>query len=455
MMNRQTWLITLLMFILLPTFMIIEIYQTEESSLASLNGRAENSVNVRIISVPEDFARIQLAINAASDRDIVFVGAGTYYESLVLNKSILLLGTGYPNTIVDANRTADVITISANNAVVYGFTFQNGGLTIPAHYGVNIDNVDNVLVYNNFISGNFVGIKLGDKQRGSHGNIIKTNIVTKNRYGIFVDHSSENLFYGNVISMNEWNGIEIAWSERNIFQANTISYNRAYGLEIVDRTPARYNIFSHNNFINNTKKVSISNLPNVWDHGYPSGGNYWSDYIAIDEYSGPNQNELGSDGIGDKPYAIDSNNHDRYPLVNSFNLPVPPAVNFVFSPDLPHVGEKITFNASASIPYSGEIINYSWNFGDGNTGAGVTTTHVYCRNGTFIVFLNVTSSVLWSIQTKLITIHELQCNPFTNIEYIVAVSLITAFIVVTAAYFVKIRKPPPSSTQLATSHRTR
>jgi outer membrane protein assembly factor BamB len=54
---------------------------------------------------------------------------------------------------------------------------------------------------------------------------------------------------------------------------------------------------------------------NVWDDGYPSGGNYWSDYAGSDLFSGSNQNELGNDGIGDTPYIIDSDNLDRYPLM--------------------------------------------------------------------------------------------------------------------------------------------
>jgi uncharacterized protein (DUF2141 family) len=55
--------------------------------------------------------------------------------------------------------------------------------------------------------------------------------------------------------------------------------------------------------------------PNTWDDGYPSGGNYWSDYSGTDVYSGPYQNVTGSDGIGDIPYVIDANNTDHYPLV--------------------------------------------------------------------------------------------------------------------------------------------
>lgn len=57
---------------------------------------------------------------------------------------------------------------------------------------------------------------------------------------------------------------------------------------------------------------------NFWDNGYPTGGNYWSDYNGTDFYGGPHQNETGSDGIGDTPYCILLGNRtmnvDNYPL---------------------------------------------------------------------------------------------------------------------------------------------
>jgi hypothetical protein len=82
------------------------------------------------------------------------------------------------------------------------------------------------------------------------------------------------------------------------------------------------NSFSHNNFINNTNQVELTeSLSNIWDDGYPSGGNYWSNYSGVDEKSGPDQNLPGSDGIGDTPYVIDENNTDHYPLMNSYVIP--------------------------------------------------------------------------------------------------------------------------------------
>ena len=49
---------------------------------------------------------------------------------------------------------------------------------------------------------------------------------------------------------------------------------------------------------------------NVWDDGYPSGGNYWSDYTGTD---------ADGDGIGDTTYIIDTTNEDRYPLMEAWS----------------------------------------------------------------------------------------------------------------------------------------
>jgi len=68
----------------------------------------------------------------------------------------------------------------------------------------------------------------------------------------------------------------------------------------------------NNNFINNTQQAALlsDSWNTIWDDGYPSGGNYWSDYDGTG--SDP-------DGIGDTEYVIDSNNIDHYPLMGLFH----------------------------------------------------------------------------------------------------------------------------------------
>ncbi|MFH0815410.1 MAG: hypothetical protein V1934_01135 [Methanobacteriota archaeon] len=83
------------------------------------------------------------------------------------------------------------------------------------------------------------------------------------------------------------------------------------------------NTIFHNNFIANGIQALDYSAGNAWDDGYPSGGNYWSDYNGTDVYSGPSQNISGSDGIGDTPYTNIQGGAgalDNYPLME----PLPP-----------------------------------------------------------------------------------------------------------------------------------
>ena len=70
-----------------------------------------------------------------------------------------------------------------------------------------------------------------------------------------------------------------------------------------------------------------------------------------------------------------------------------PNVDFSFSPGQPAVNQQVFFDANASrAAGSRTITNYSWNFGDGHFGSGVTESHRYERTGGFSVTLTVTDS---------------------------------------------------------------
>jgi PKD repeat protein len=71
---------------------------------------------------------------------------------------------------------------------------------------------------------------------------------------------------------------------------------------------------------------------------------------------------------------------------------LPPVASFTYTPENPVVGEEITFDASSSYdPDGGTIVEYSWNFGDGN----ITETedkvvpHTYTKAGEYNVTLTV------------------------------------------------------------------
>lgn len=64
-------------------------------------------------------------------------------------------------------------------------------------------------------------------------------------------------------------------------------------------------------------------------------------------------------------------------------------VNFTFSPSAPGINQDVFFNASTSTVSGG---TFAWDFGDGGTATGVTTTHRFARAGTFTVTLRASNA---------------------------------------------------------------
>jgi len=293
-----------------------------------------------------DFTKIQDAINAASSGDTVYVYNGTYYENIVVNKSLSLVGENKFNTTIDGSGSGTLVSVTANNVNVTGFTIKNGfygGIRVRSSY--------------NNISGNTVmDIVAGHSilLTGNTQNIISSNTVVNGIVGVALSSSSHNTISSNILALNRafggGSGIQLAGSSENVINKNTI-YLNDYGINFFTSTNSNNticqnivysnnigiefylgvssnNTFCHNKFVNNTKQVYLttSGHINFWDDDYPSGGNYWGDHNPPDIYSGEYQNITGSDGIGDTPYIIDGNNTDRYPLIYPYN--------YVFTIDL-------------------------------------------------------------------------------------------------------------------------
>ena len=77
-------------------------------------------------------------------------------------------------------------------------------------------------------------------------------------------------------------------------------------------------------------------------------------------------------------------------MVQSFTFfHVPAAAHFTASPVS---GLTVHFDASTSAPCGGGIVSYSWNFGDGSSGAGAIVDHTYARPDIYTVLLRVSST---------------------------------------------------------------
>jgi parallel beta-helix repeat protein len=129
----------------------------------------------------KNYSGIQSAIDAASSGDTIFVFSGTYYEAVIVNKSVNLIGENKDNTILEGNCSRDIITIIADDVNITGFTIQNG------HFGIIIQNSSG----HSIIKNNFINSLHGISIRNNSGYIkISKNIFDYNQYSIRLYSSS-------------------------------------------------------------------------------------------------------------------------------------------------------------------------------------------------------------------------------------------------------------------------
>jgi len=396
----------------------------------------------------DHFNKIQDGINAVTENGTVYVFNGTYYENVVINKIITLIGEDRNGTIIDAQGSKSPIRLIADDVTISHFTMTHSGESGNQYAGIDIDSnynyifdcnicnnsekgilawytshniIEKCLVFNNDEQGidlgygnyfskiincsiwrNAEGIKSaspsanisimnctvfdngGITLEGSYSKIKNCKIFNNTR-GIRLRWGSchDNIIENNVIEDNIEHGIVIIDGDNNIINNNTILSNIGYG--IYADSSSFFNKIYHNNIVDNTIQ-SYDQGNNVWDDGYPSGGNYWSDFDEPSEGAYDNN----SDGIVDSPYYIPGgSNVDHYPLMHPYGINVPPVANFSYSPLNPTDLETIAFTDSSS-DSDGSIVNWTWNFGDGAVSYQRNPSHQYADDGIYLVNLTVT-----------------------------------------------------------------
>jgi hypothetical protein len=335
----------------------------------------------RTIIVPDDYSTVQEAVNAANAGDTIYVRHGGYsgsglYSYVNVNKTVVLVGESKESTfIVGTHRYDDMshnpgyaVIVSADNVTITGFTLNAGADSDSQLPALLVSNVKGVNVSGNNLNGPRYGAVLR-VEGASNSTFSGLNISwpdSEHGYALDLVSSSFNTF-----SANNLYGCQISSSSNNLFFGNNIGGTRAQGI-VLDAS-------------------SINN----WNSTYPSGGNYWSSYTGVDLKKGPNQDQPGSDGIGDTSYVLNADNMDHYPLMRPYTYFTKgiPFAYFNFTPNK-LAGETVTFNASASIDLNGNIVNYAWDFGDGvnATSASPVATHAYGNVRSNTVKLTVTDN---------------------------------------------------------------
>ena len=205
-----------------------------------------------------DYTKIQDAIDNSSNGDTIFVFNGLYYEQVIINKTINLIGEEKNITIIDG-----YIKINSVYVNITGFTIQNsswglGGFYITASY---------CNIRENIIINCGDGIAL---VKNTSFNVITDNIITDNyRRGItcWSAFSLNNIIQGNIITNNWYDGIRLKGKNNNI--SDNIISNNDVGIYLL--VYDSYNNTIYDNTINNNKREGIN---------LESAGNYlYKNYI--------------------------------------------------------------------------------------------------------------------------------------------------------------------------------
>jgi parallel beta-helix repeat protein len=241
--------------------------------------------------------------NTIIDNDISSSGSGIYLDSSLDNNIS-------NNNIENCSHPIMMFKQSNYNVFTENELYDNEETIINNSH-------NNEISFNNLIECLALEFTESDNSR------IFNNTITGGS-GIRTYQSDYSYIFNNTI-IETW-GISLLDSNNWSISGNYIMSN-SYGIKLYSSMD---NTIYHNSFINNDVQAEDdSNNSNKWDNGYPSGGNYWSDYSGFDKFNGPNQNIPGMDAIGDTNYMIDSDSKDRYPFMESIPDAIPPRIKLI------------------------------------------------------------------------------------------------------------------------------
>lgn len=277
----------------------------------------------RTWTVDDDGSADYIAIQQAIDNmqtlagDTILVRSGTYYEHLVIDKSLSIIGEDRSSTVIDGGGYGIAVFVAASNVAIKGFTVQNGdeGIVILANENNVTDNIflnngagilldtnceGNIVSWNRIFFSTTFGI-YGDR---CGGNVIANNNISfSSWHGIFLYASEPSVLDNNSVSLNGMDGVCIRYSSNNTITGNLVSGNDNGIYILSDDDPIRpsglskYNMIENNVALNNSCGIKIGHFGTGEEF---AGNEIYRNFVAY--------NNIGLDISGSNGNSIYNNN---------------------------------------------------------------------------------------------------------------------------------------------------
>jgi len=214
------------------------------------------------IRIPEQYATIQQAIDAAPPFAIIHVAPGTYIESLTIDKPLSLIGDAGGATRIGGDHTVTVIRVTGTHDVTLKQMTVVGG-----EYGILVDESESVAITDNHVLfAWFAGIRLSRASAQITGNEVH---ATMGPYGMGIE-------LANTVSRPP-----------SIVRANTVSASTKEGIVMHN---AHASIEKNNVQGNGLRGIAITemSMASVWGNtvtGNADAGIYAEDRSMVDIYA--------------------------------------------------------------------------------------------------------------------------------------------------------------------------
>jgi len=235
-----------------------------------------------------------------------------------------------------------------------------------------------------------INVSANDNDPDENLNLSSISIVENPRYGIVAPNANGTVMY--IPNIDYYGTDSFRYTIKDIygFTSNIATVNVTIN-DVNDAPVANFTYLPENP---TTADVIYFNASSSYD---PDGEivNYtWDFGDGNVSYEQNPTHRYIEDGIYNVNLTVTDNDGASSTITKQISVGnTPPIANFSYSPTDPKVGDIICFNASSSHDPDGEIVNYTWDFGDGNVSYGEIVTHAYSSAGIYNVTLTVRDDV--------------------------------------------------------------